>query len=121
MSTDKQTGDRENRFHPDKLQSHSLELLILLMEECGEVIQAASKCVRCIDYVHNSTGISNVQQLKIEMIDLEIIMRTVRNMVLPTQLTYTAMQETKELRDAKMEKLKKWTNVFQDNNQNKEG
>lgn len=40
----------DKKFNIDKLDKDTQELLVLLIEECGEVIQAATKCMRDKDY-----------------------------------------------------------------------
>lgn len=100
---------KDSKFNPEDLIGGELELLILLMEECGEVIQAASKCIRCIEYVHPNTGVSNKQQLKTEMNDLRIIMLELNAYMYQDTGNN---KEVVEMTKAKYEKLSKWTNVF---------
>lgn len=99
----------DSKFHPDLLDITELELLVLLMEECGEVIQAASKCIRCRNYVHPDTGKSNIDHLKLEMNDLRVIMlETTTYMFKRVGDTSEVIEMTTE----KYKKLQKWTNVF---------
>ncbi len=76
------------------------ELLILLIEECGEVIQAATKCLRFgfdvdhgVDYGNNRIALSR------EVGDLEAIIRE-----LP--LDRAASQETRDAKITKAERAK---------------
>lgn len=50
------------------------ELLVLLIEECGEVIQAATKCLRFGFDVDHGTGYGNTRiQLSREIGDLDAV------------------------------------------------
>ena len=80
----------------DKLQ----ELLTITMEECGELIEACSKTIRCEDYEDDEKMIEEVGDVLV-MIDLMIKRGLVK-------------QEDLEARKAvKIEKLKKWSNLIQ--------
>jgi NTP pyrophosphatase (non-canonical NTP hydrolase) len=43
----------------DKLD-YNTELMVITMEECGEMIEACSKAIRCEDYVDNDKLIEEV-------------------------------------------------------------
>ena len=43
----------------DKLD-YNTELLMITMEECGELIEACSKAIRCEDYVDNERMIEDM-------------------------------------------------------------
>jgi len=64
------------RYKPNgiPLTDHERELLVILMEECAEVTQAASKLLRFGKENHPDTGKSNSLVLACEMGDLEAIM-----------------------------------------------
>ena len=53
------------------LNAHERELLIILMEECGEVVQAASKLLRFGKENRPDSGESNSRVLGLECGDLE--------------------------------------------------
>ena len=101
----------DSKFRIEKLSTDEIELLVLLMEECGEVIQAAAKCMRNIEYApHQAPDCSsNRQWLKVEVTDLQVIINklTERN-----GLCHMRVEESSMLRNEKLNKLRKWTNVF---------
>ena len=39
---------------------YNTELLVITMEECGEMIEACSKAIRCEDYINNARLIEEV-------------------------------------------------------------
>ena len=39
---------------------YNTELLVITMEECGEMIEACSKAIRCEDYINNDRLIEEV-------------------------------------------------------------
>ena len=39
---------------------YNTELLVITMEECGEMIEACSKAIRCEDYINNDSLIEEV-------------------------------------------------------------
>ena len=70
------------------------------MEECGELVEACSKTIRCEDYEDDEKMIEEVGDVLV-MIDLMIKRGLVK-------------QEDLEARKAvKIEKLKKWSNLIQ--------
>ena len=44
----------------NKKLDYETELLVITMEECGEMIEACSKAIRCEDYVDNDKLIEEV-------------------------------------------------------------
>ena len=48
---------------------YNTELLVITMEECGEMIEACSKAIRCEDYINNDRLIEEVGDV-ICMIDI---------------------------------------------------
>jgi hypothetical protein len=65
-----------NRYKPNgtPLSDYERELLVILMEECAEVTQAASKLLRFGKENHPDSGLSNSLVLATEVGDLEAIM-----------------------------------------------
>lgn len=63
------------RYKPNgkPLTDYERELLVILMEECAEVTQAASKLIRFGKENHPDTGLSNSLVLATEVGDLEAI------------------------------------------------
>ena len=81
----------------DKIQ----ELLTITMEECGELIQACSKAIRCDDYYRNEKLIQEIGDVQC-MIDL------IR------QYDLVSLSEIKNQVNIKEKKLKKWCSLFED-------
>ena len=46
----------------NKKLDYNTELLMILMEECGELIEACSKSIRCENYIDNEKMIVNLKQ-----------------------------------------------------------
>jgi hypothetical protein len=69
-----------NRYKPNgtPLTDHERELLVILMEECAEVTQAASKLLRFGKENRPDSGVSNSAVLGLEIGDLQemILMAT---------------------------------------------
>ena len=81
----------------DKLQ----ELLTITMEECGELIQACSKAIRCDEYYNNEKLIEEIGDVQC-MIDL------IR------QYDLVSLTEINNQVNIKEKKLKKWSSLFED-------
>ena len=79
----------------DQLQ----ELLTITMEECGELIQACSKAIRCDDYYNNEKLIEEIGDVQC-MIDL------IR------QYDLVSLTEINNQVNIKEKKLKKWSNLI---------
>ena len=79
----------------DQLQ----ELLTITMEECGELIQACSKAIRCDDYHNNEKLIEEIGDVQC-MIDL------IR------QYDLVSLTEINNQVSIKEKKLKKWSNLI---------
>ena len=80
----------------DKLQ----ELLTITMEECGELIQACSKAIRCDDYYINKKLIEEVGDVycMIELLhEYDII----------------SWEDIQQRVKVKQEKLKKWSKLYE--------
>ena len=82
----------------DKLQ----ELLTITMEECGELIQACSKAIRCDDYYKNEKLIEEIGDVQC-MIDL------IR------QYDLVSLEEINNRIDIKEKQLKHWSDLLEDN------
>ena len=81
----------------DKLQ----ELLTITMEECGDLIQACSKAIRCDKYYNNEKLIEEIGDVQC-MIDL------IR------QYDLVSLTEINNQVNIKEKKLKKWSSLFED-------
>ena len=80
----------------DKLE----ELMVITMEECGELTQACSKAIRSEDYINNERMIEEVGDVLV-MIDL---------------IKKRGLLKSKDLESSmkvKKEKLKKWSNLVE--------
>ena len=80
----------------DQLQ----ELLTITMEECGELIQACSKAIRCDDYHNNEKLIEEIGDVQC-MIDL------IR------QYDLVSLTEINNQVNIKEKKLKKWSSLLE--------
>jgi len=65
------------RYQPNgiPLTDHEREVLVILMEECAEVIQAASKLVRFGKENRPDNGKSNIYTLSAEVGDLTVMVQ----------------------------------------------
>ena len=79
----------------DKLQ----ELLTITMEECGELIQACSKAIRCDEYYNND-------KLKEEIGDVQCMIDLLHEWDL---VSYDELDERSAIKE---EKLKKWSSLY---------
>ncbi len=85
--------------HPalNKLQ----ELMIITMEECGELIQACSKAIRCNSYYDNKKLLEEIGDVQC-MIEL----------ILDEELVN--WEDVNDQMHKKRKKLKKWSNLLSD-------
>jgi NTP pyrophosphatase (non-canonical NTP hydrolase) len=87
------------------------EILIILQEECAEVIQDVSKCFRFgMDQVHlnSKDGRTQVQNLEKELGDVMAMIELLKdqNIGVTTEGIEKAMRE-------KFIKLKKWSSIYE--------
>tara|TARA_B100001248_G_scaffold237686_1_gene201817 strand:- start:16 stop:261 length:246 start_codon:yes stop_codon:yes gene_type:complete len=75
------------------------ELLTITMEECGELIQACSKAIRCDDYHDNEKLIEEIGDV---MCMIELLQ----------QYDLVSYQEIDERVIEKRKKLEKWSNLI---------
>tara|TARA_A100001201_G_C3984997_1_gene169813 strand:+ start:300 stop:545 length:246 start_codon:yes stop_codon:yes gene_type:complete len=75
------------------------ELLTITMEECGELIQACSKAIRCDDYHDNEKLIEEIGDV---MCMVELLQ----------QYDLVSYQEIDERVIEKRNKLRKWSNLL---------
>ena len=75
------------------------ELLTITMEECGELIQACSKAIRCDDYHDNEKLIEEIGDV---MCMIELLQ----------QYDLVSYQEIDERVIEKRNKLEKWSNLI---------
>ena len=80
----------------DRLQ----ELLTITMEECGELIQACSKSIRCDDYYNND-------KLTEEVGDVMCMIELLHEYDL---ISYNDVEDRVKV---KKEKLKKWSSLYE--------
>ena len=83
----------------NKKLDYNTELMLITMEECGELIEACSKTIRCEDYVDDEKMIEEVGDVLL-MIDLIIDRGLVRR------------EDLAARKKIKLEKLKKWSNLI---------
>ena len=83
------------------------EILIILQEECAEVIVEISKCFRFgPDQMMEGVDVTNIQQLQKELGDLQAMIE-----LLIKQKVGVTANGLAEARKAKFEKLKVWSNI----------
>ena len=82
----------------DKLD-YNTELLMITMEECGELIEACSKAIRCEDYVDNERMIE-------EMGDVYFMLSLIMERGL------VKSEDIQNRIDVKIKKLKKYSNLI---------
>ena len=83
----------------NKKLEYNTELMLITMEECGELIEACSKTIRCEDYKDHPKMIEEVGDvlLLIEMI---------------IQRGLVKQEDIDARKKIKIEKLKKWSNLI---------
>ncbi len=77
------------------------ELLTITMEECGELIQACSKAIRCDDYYDNESLIE-------ELGDVNYMIELMH------QYDLVSLKDLVDRGKIKEEKLKKWSNLIEE-------
>ena len=86
---------------------YKTELMVVLMEECSEVIQEASKIIRFGENAEYN-GETALSRLEKEIGDLQCMV----------DLLYASdmisLEKVEEYANAKYEKLKKWSNLIRD-------
>ena len=89
------------------MQSNQKEALDILQEECAEVIVAVSKISRFgLDNVKPGKPLTNRQHLAEELGDLQAMIE------LMYELDIVYPSEVRQYAEAKREKLKQWSNIF---------
>ena len=83
------------------MENELQELLTITMEECGELIQACSKAIRCDKYYNNEKLIEEIGDVQC-MIDL------IR------QFDLVSLEEINNRIDIKEKKLKEWSDLLED-------
>ena len=83
------------------------EILIILQEECAEVIVEISKCFRFgPDQMMEGVDVTNIQRLQKELGDLQTMVELLLKQ--KVGVTNAGLNEAKK---AKFEKLKVWSNI----------
>jgi NTP pyrophosphatase (non-canonical NTP hydrolase) len=83
----------------NKKLDYNTELMLITMEECGELIEACSKTIRCEDYIDDAKMIEEVGDVSL-MIELII-----ENGLLKKE-------DIDARKKVKLKKLKKWSNLI---------
>ena len=83
----------------NKKLDYNTELMLITMEECGELIEACSKTIRCEDYVNHPKMIEDVG-------DVLLLIQIIIDRGLVKQTDIDARKKVK------IEKLKKWSNLI---------
>ena len=79
------------------------ELMVVTMEECGELIQACSKAIRCDDYYANRTRRKLTEEVGDVMCMLELM----------HEFDLFSWDDIDARVEVKREKLKKWSNLVE--------
>jgi NTP pyrophosphatase (non-canonical NTP hydrolase) len=82
------------------MESKLQELLTITMEECGELIQACSKAIRCDDYYDNESLIE-------ELGDVNYMIELMH------QYDLISLKDLVDRGKIKKEKLKKWSSLIE--------
>ncbi len=82
------------------MESKLQELLTITMEECGELIQACSKAIRCDDYYDNESLIE-------ELGDVNYMIELIH------QYDLVSLKDLVDRGKIKEEKLKKWSSLIE--------
>jgi len=82
------------------MESKLQELLTITMEECGELIQACSKAIRCDDYYDNESLIE-------ELGDVNYMIELMH------QYDLISLKDLVDRGKIKEEKLKKWSSLIE--------
>ena len=90
----------------NKKLDYNTELMLITMEECGELIEACSKAIRCEEYYDKPKFIEELGDVQC-MIELILDNELVR------------WEDVRERIKVKKEKLKKYTNLLNDQTYNK--
>lgn len=84
------------------------EIMCILQEECAEVTQAISKCFRFgLDNFKPGKELTNLQHLEVELGDL---LAMVDILIENSVISKTVVERATE---AKKEKLKTWSNIYE--------
>tara|TARA_R100001015_G_C4524671_1_gene92727 strand:- start:100 stop:363 length:264 start_codon:yes stop_codon:yes gene_type:complete len=83
----------------NKKLEYNTELMVITMEECGELIEACSKAIRCEDYKDN-------ERLIEEAGDVLLMIELIINRGLLKKEDIDARKKVK------LKKLKKWSNLI---------
>ena len=83
----------------NKKLDYNTELMVITMEECGELVEACSKAIRCEDYENHPRLIEEAGDVLV-MIDL-MIKRGLLN-----------QEDLDKRKEIKLKKLKKWSNLL---------
>jgi hypothetical protein len=83
------------------------EILLILQEECGELVQSISKCMRFgIDQIKPGTDKTNIQHLQQEIGDILAMIELLHDQ--EPSITVEGLQEAT---NKKFQKLKRWSNL----------
>ena len=83
----------------NKKLDYNTELMLITMEECGELIEACSKTIRCEDYIDDAKMIEEVGDV---MLMIELI---VKNGLIK-------QEDIDARKKVKLKKLKNWSNLI---------
>jgi len=93
------SGRRHDLPQINNKLDYDTELMVITMEECGELIEACSKAIRCEDYKDNERLIEEAGDVLL-LIDLIIDRGLLKK------------EDIEARKKVKTEKLKKWSNLI---------
>lgn len=86
------------------------EVMSILQEECAEVTQAVSKCFRFgLDNHKPGKPLTNREHLEVELGDVKAMIELLE------QKGIVDPQAVESAKHAKFEKLKQWSNIYEQN------
>jgi NTP pyrophosphatase (non-canonical NTP hydrolase) len=92
------------------MNDQTREVMSILQEECAEVTQAVSKCFRFgLDNYKPGKPLTNREHLEVELGDVKAMIELLEQKgIVSAQAVETAKHE-------KFEKLKQWSNIYEQN------
>lgn len=92
------------------MNSKTKEVMDILQEECAEVIQAVSKCRRFGTDNHKAGETqTNLEHLEEELGDMLAMIDIM------LEFNVISLEHLEKAKVAKIEKLKKWSNIYEQN------
>lgn len=92
------------------MNKQTQEIMSILQEECAEVTQAVSKCFRFgLDNYKPGKPLTNREHLEVELGDVLAMIELLEN------IGVVSAASVEKAKEAKFEKLKTWSNIYEQN------